>query len=273
MFQTHEKTTLWHSAVAMTVLVYHVAVRQVRKSNGNAVKGLILLVAQNLIMIAAFYALAEFLSMRSAKIRGDLILFVMSGVFMFMTHTKAIAAVASSAGAASSIMKHGPMNTLVVIFGNALGALYSQVFALCVILFVYHAAFMPITIYDPVGAMGMVLLSWASGVAIGVIFLGVKPWAPNMIGILQQTYTRINMFASGKMFLANSTPGVLRQFFDWNPLFHTIDQGRGFTFINYSPHYTSISYPLILTLVLFTVGLMGEFFTRQHVSASWSARN
>ena len=26
--------------------------------------------------------------------------------------------------------------------------------------------------------------------------------------------------------------------FDWNPLFHTIDQARGFTFINYNPHYS-----------------------------------
>ena len=79
------------------------------------------------------------------------------------------------------------------------------------------------------------------------------------------------MIASGKMFVANSMPTSKLAFFDWNPLFHTIDQGRGFIFLNYFPHYSSISYPLTVTAVLMVVGLMGEHYTRKHQSASWSA--
>ncbi|HGG05870.1 MAG TPA: ABC transporter permease, partial [Aliiroseovarius sp.] len=59
--------------------------------------------------------------------------------------------------------------------------------------------------------------------------------------------------------------------FDWNPLFHIIDQARGFAFINYNPHYSSISYPLTVSFVLLMLGFMGESYTRKHVSLSWSA--
>lgn len=56
--------------------------------------------------------------------------------------------------------------------------------------------------------------------------------------------------------------------FDWNPLFHLIDQCRGFTFLNYDPHYSSISYPIYVSLVFLVLGLLGEFYTRRAVSIS-----
>jgi len=59
--------------------------------------------------------------------------------------------------------------------------------------------------------------------------------------------------------------------FDWNPLFHAIDQARGYVFINYNPHYSSISYPMQVSIVLIMVGLMLEFYTRKNASVSWEA--
>ncbi len=55
-------------------------------------------------------------------------------------------------------------------------------------------------------------------------------------------------------------------------MFHVIDQGRGHVFLNYSPHFTSISYPIFFTLTFIVIGLMAEFFTRQYASASWNKR-
>jgi ABC-type polysaccharide/polyol phosphate export permease len=80
------------------------------------------------------------------------------------------------------------------------------------------------------------------------------------------------MIASGKMFLANALPASMIALFEWNPLFHIIDQARGFAFINYNPHYTSWTYALYVSLALTMIGLMGEFYTRRHASASWQAR-
>ena len=141
------------------------------------------------------------------------------------------------------------------------------------VLFIYHAAFTPVTIFDPVGAFGMLMLSWGSGVAIGMVFKAAMPWQPEFFGILSMIYQRANMIASGKMFVANNTPNHILQWFDWNPLFHTIDQGRGFIFLNYNPHNSSLSYPIYVTFVCIVIGLMGEFYTRKHMSASWGARS
>lgn len=60
--------------------------------------------------------------------------------------------------------------------------------------------------------------------------------------------------------------------FSWNPLFHIIDQARGFTFINYNPHYSNWIYPLGFSIIVTMLGFMGEAYTRKHASLSWGAR-
>jgi ABC-type polysaccharide/polyol phosphate export permease len=104
-----------------------------------------------------------------------------------------------------------------------------------------------------------------------MVFLAAKPWAPELVGMITAIYQRVNMIASGKMFVANMLPGSMIALFDWNPLFHCIDQARGTIFLNYNPHYTSVEYPVWLALVCLMIGLMGEFYTRRHASASWNA--
>ena len=80
------------------------------------------------------------------------------------------------------------------------------------------------------------------------------------------------MIASGKMFLANQATAWVRSKFDWNPLYHTIDQARGEIFLNYQPRYTNLEYPIWAVMVCLMIGLMGQFFTRKHASASWGKR-
>jgi ABC-type polysaccharide/polyol phosphate export permease len=92
------------------------------------------------------------------------------------------------------------------------------------------------------------------------------------VGILSMIFQRANMIASGKMFVANAAPTNIRNMFDWNPLFHTIDQARGFMFLNYAPRYTSIEYPIKVSLICILIGLMAEFYTRKYASASWQKR-
>ncbi len=271
MFRVETKRSSLRTALGLFELTYHVAVRSIRKSQGNAIIGLAMNIFQTVLLIVVFYFMMTFLGMRGTAVRGDFVLYLMSGIFLFMTHTKAMGAVMGAEGPTSAIMKHAPMNTIVSILGAALGALYLQMLSVVVILYVYHTVWGPITIEDPIGAMEMLLLSWAAGIAIGTCFLAFRPWAPGFAGMAQSIYSRINMIASGKMFLANTLPHSLRKFFDWNPLFHTIDQARGDVFINYNPHFSSISYPLYLTLIFLVIGLMAEFYTRQYASASWSA--
>ena len=272
MFRPQVKRTKTYAAANLATVIYHSTVRNVRKSHGNALIGLLLNMMQTVILVAAFFVMYKVLGLSRNAVRGDFLLYIMSGIFLFMTHTKALGAVAGSEGPASPMMKHAPMNTMVAISSAALASLYMQFLSVIVVLFIYDVAWKPVEIYEPLGAIAMFLLAWFSGVSIGMIFLAIKPWWPSFTGIATTIYSRANMIASGKMFLANSLPHGKLILFSWNTLFHCIDQARGFTFINYNPHYTSYMYALKLSVVLIMIGLMGEFYTRKNASASWQAR-
>jgi ABC-type polysaccharide/polyol phosphate export permease len=257
------------SAATMFELIFHTAVHNVRIGHQSPIIGLVLSMLQTIMMVAGFYVMFHFAGMRGSAIRGDYILYIFSGIFMFMLHTKAMGAVMKADGPTSNMMKHAPMNTIVAICGSALSALYLQMLALFVVLWFYHSMFNPITIEQPVQVMGMMLTSWGSGAAIGMLFRSASPWNPKLVSVISGLYMRLNMISSGKMFVANTMPSAFVAIFDWNPLFHTIDQGRGFIFLNYNPHYSSITYPIVITLICIVIGLMGEFYTKQYASLSW----
>ncbi|NBO21632.1 MAG: ABC transporter permease, partial [Rhodobacteraceae bacterium] len=180
-----------------------------------------------------------------------------------------IGAVSRAEGPTSSMMKHGPMNTAVSISAASLAALYQQVFSGAVVMYCYHVIWSPITIHDPVGLLGQLVLAWLSGIAIGLIFKGLIPWQPEAFGLLCSVYQRIDVIASGKMFVANQLSAQKLFYFDWNPLFHIIDQARGDIFLNYHPHFSSTFYAIKVSLACALVGLMAEFYTRKYVSVSW----
>jgi ABC-type polysaccharide/polyol phosphate export permease len=272
MFQSRSTSkSFLASAFTIFELTYHGVVRSVRKSHGNALMSILTNMLQEAIFVLAFFAMFEILGLRRTAVRGDFLLYIMSGIFLYMTHTKTMGAVAGAEGPASPMMQHAPMNTIIAILSAAFGALYVQTLSLIAILFIYYTI-VPFEIENAAAAYGMILISWLYGIALGMVFLAIKPWNPGVVSIMSTVYQRANMIASGKMFLANSLPGYMRDMFDWNPLFHLIDQCRGFTFLNYDPHYSSISYPIYVSLVFLVLGLLGEFYTRRAVSISWSAK-
>lgn len=275
MFQKTAPMNRTASAVNIAELIYHNTVRAIRKTHGNAFMSIAVSVFQSLLFVLFFYVMFSVMGLKGLALRGDFVIFLLTGIFMFMTHNKAVGAVLGSEGPASPMMQHAPMNTFISIVSGMLATLYIQTLAVAFILFVYDVAINPYVlreIVDPVPVMGMFLLSWFSGGAVGLVFLALKPWFPGLTGTLSTLYKRANMIASGKMFVANSLPSFMISMFDWNPLFHTIDQARGFAFINYVPRNTNWEYVVYLSLTLVMIGLMGEFYTRKHASASWSAR-
>lgn len=259
------------AALKIADLIFHNTVRAVRKGHRDAVFAIVNAIVQTLIMVMAFYFFIDMMGLRAVAIRGDFLLYVMSGIFVFMVHIKALAAVAGAEGPTSAMMQHLPMSTTVSICSSALSALYTQIISIIAILAGYHLLWTPLEIYQPMGAIAMLLLAWFSGCSVGAVLLALKPWMPQAVNIIQQIYTRVNMFASGKMFVANQLPAYLVAIFTWNPLFHIIDQGRGYIFINYNPLKSNLEYPIIVSVVLLVIGLIGESQTRKHVSLSWTA--
>lgn len=270
MFARRQNRNMVQAALAQLQLVYHQTVANLRRGHRNAFAGLVIQVIQSLIMIGAFMALFLVMGLRSSPVRGDFLIFMMTGIFMFRVHVQTMSSVAMSGRTNMAMTKHEPMTTAVLITAAALSTLYQQVLASAVILGGYYVI-EPFSIADPVGAMGMLLLAWASGAAIGLVLLALIPWAPSVIPLIMRLIQRANMVFSGKMFLANLMPGFMLKMFIWNPLFHICDQARGFAFINYTPMKTSLSFPIYVTLALTMLGLLLEFVTRKHQSLSWSA--
>ncbi len=272
MFQQVKRKSMLQSAFDLAELIYHTVVRNIRKGHSNAIWALVSNMMQAAIFVLAFYMMFMIIGLKTANIRGNFLLYIISGIFLFLIHIKSIGAVFGSEGPSSPMMQHAPMNTVVSISAAAIGVLYIQILTLIVILFIYHVAVTPIEIDKPYGALAMFMIAWLSGVAIGLVLLSLKPWFPGFTKIFSTVFQRVNMIASGKMFVANTMPAYMLPIFIWNPLFHLIDQCRGFIFVNYSPRNTSIEYPIIVTLSLLVIGLMAEFYTRQHASRSWDAR-
>ncbi len=272
MFQQIKQRSTLQTAVSILELIYHATVRDVRKTHGNALLAIGLNILQALVFLAAFYVMFSVLGLRGAALRGDFLLYIMSGIFLFLTHVKTLGAVVGAEGPSSPMMKHAPMTTAISITSAALGALYVQVLTMALILFTYHVAVTPFEVEYPFAAMGMLLLAWFTGAAIGLVLLAIKPWFPTFVATFATVYQRANMIASGKMFVANMLPSYMLKMFDWNPLFHTIDQARGFVFVNYSPHNSNVTYPIVVAITLTMIGLMGEFYTRRRASTSWDAR-
>ena len=271
MFHRQANRTTWESAVRTLEVIYISTVKNLRSEHGSPIIGLLMTLITTLTLIAIFYFMFTLMGRDlTAKIRGDFVLFLMTGVFIFLTHNKAVGSVMGAEGPTSPMMLHEPVSTVTAIASSALATLYNQVFVMIVLLFIYHAAVTPITIEQPVYAFGMLLLGWFTGIAIGILLYSLKPWAPRLVGIISTVYRRANMIASGKMFVANTLPASMVAVFDWNPLFHCIDQARGFTFLNYNPHNTSISYPLYLGLALVMLGLIFEYYTRRMASLHWA---
>lgn len=272
MFEPQQQTSTRSLVFSFLEVTFHASVRKVRQSHGNAVMAIGMSIVQSALFVAAFYFMFTLMGTRAASIRGDFMLYLLSGIYLYLVHIEAVQGVARAENSTSPMMQHAPMNTLVSILAAALSTLYIKTLSLLVILFGLHVLIQPVVFHDWGGAFLMYLLAWGSGVVIGLILMAAKPWMPDAVSLIQMIYVRVNMIASGKMFVANMMPGFMIALFDWNPLFHIIDQARGFTFVNYFPHHTSWQYPLIAILVLLLLGMMGDFYTRKQASASWEAK-
>lgn len=143
MFQLRTQRSPFSGIIALSEVVFHSTVRSVRSKHNNAFIALGLNILQAVLFVAAFYFMFAVMGLRGSAIRGDFLLYVMSGIFLFMTHAKTVGAVAGAEGPSSPMMQHAPMNTMVAILSAALGSLYVQTLSLLIILFVYHVAFPP----------------------------------------------------------------------------------------------------------------------------------
>lgn len=140
MFHPDAPRSTTRTFFGMAELVYHSIVREIRKSHRNALVGLMLNMLQTVMLVMTFYLMFSILGMRGSAIREDFMIYIMSGIFLYMCHTKTVGAMTGAEGPASAMMQHAPMNTAISVLAAALSALYLQLLSLVVV-------FVPISHY------------------------------------------------------------------------------------------------------------------------------
>lgn len=271
MFAPRRNQNMIEAAGSTLALIYYQTVYNLRTDHRNAIVGLLLTILQSAIFMMTFLLIYLIIGVRTSPIRADFMLYIMSGIFMFMVHVQCAGGVAGSHSISNGLLKHDAISPAVLIAAAALAVLYRQMISCIVILWIYHVLVSPVSFDYLPGSIAMYLLCWFCGGCVGLVFLGIRPWSPKGSRIVTTIYQRVNMFASGKMFVANTIPAFLLPWFIWNPLFHLIDQQRGFMFINYTPLKTSPYYPLWFSLAALMLGLLINFTTRKYESLSWGA--
>lgn len=236
--------------------------REFRASSGGAIMSFIKALVQPLTLFFGFFLLYELFG-RAMLIRGDFVLFMITGIMLFMLHIQAVKKLQSETGAQQAgMIFYARGSMLLNILASALHELYLNTVAMVIILGFAYLVRGYLEIYQPMYMIAPLFFAWASGLAVGMVFSAVSPLFPVVSNVFFQFYRRAQMFTSGKMFVANMIPASILPFFDWNPLFHAIDQARGAAFINYLPRNTNIWYPVYFTLAGITIALIVMYALR-----------
>lgn len=95
MFYFERNKSLAGGAFTTLELIYHAVVRSIRSQRSNAVLAVIINIVQILALVTVFYLIMTMIGRVTgiAKIRGNSVLFLLSGVFLFMTHVKTVSGV------------------------------------------------------------------------------------------------------------------------------------------------------------------------------------
>ncbi|MGG7564765.1 ABC transporter permease [Rhodovulum sp. DZ06] len=260
------RASLAREALRFCLLCHALAVQGIaRQSTGSF--GLLAAFATPVALCAGFLAAYEILGLFRPAIRGDVVIFLLTGIYLFQLAARARGAADLNGGGA--LLWHQPVQPALVVWSGALGAFYITVTSMGLILTgaalwrgVPPAA-------DPAGLGAPLLLAWGFGVGSGMVMSGISRYAggAQLMGMLWQ---RAMFLTSGIFFLASAIPGWLRPFFDWNPLFHIIDAMRMAAFVNYGGGDTSLEYAALCVAGLLAVGHALERKVRADFSISRS---
>ena len=260
------RVSVWREGLRFCLLAHALAVQNIaRQATGGF--GLLSAFAMPVAMCAGFLIAYEFIGLFRPAVRGDIVIFLLTGIFLFQMTARSRSAADLNGGGA--LMWHQPVQPALVVWSSAIGTLYVVLTAMAIILtgaWLWRAA-PPVA--DPAGLAAPLLLAWLFGIGSGMAISGIARYAGGgqIMGVM---WTRAMFLTGGVFFLASTVPGWMRPWFDWNPLFHIIDQMRAAAFVNYAGGDTSLSYAAKVVAGLLLVGHALERKVRADFSISRS---
>ncbi len=255
MFTTARHSRFWSGFGSFAAVCYHSTVRDLRRGHANALVAILSEMLQAVILLLVILAFLNVLNLGQMALRGNAMLSILTGVFLFLIHTRTVTKVASAAASPTALF-HRPLSALALYIAAAASGLYIHIASLFLVGLAIHVAFAPIVVDNPARTVTCLMVAWLSGFGVGVLAAAIRPLAPKAIQIAASFYARGNMVFSGKMLLAGGLSAAVLKYFLWNPLFHIIDQARGAIFINYTATTTNLTYPAIFGAACFLLGLI-----------------
>lgn len=98
MFEARQTNTMRRSLFSMLEVTYHASVQKVRSSHHNAVWAIMISILQAGMFVGGFYLMFYFIGAREAKLRGDFMMYLLSGIYLYLCHIRAVAAVSAAKG-------------------------------------------------------------------------------------------------------------------------------------------------------------------------------
>ena len=232
------------------------AVREIARQGRTLGRALIGAAVQNAMLVGGFLVLAQLTGFGGTGLRGDLLAYLLAGVFLFNLHAKAMSAAMSSADAlpAGRLYHTDP---LIQATGGAIGAAYLQLVSAAGLILAYHALVSPIEA-AMTAPLPLLAASWISGLGIGLVLLRIKARAPGLASMAAMGWMRVGMVTSGAMFVANALPGAFLAWVTWSPIFHAVDQARGLAFANYVARHSEAWPAYAFAALAILVGLVAN---------------
>ncbi|MEL6426360.1 MAG: hypothetical protein AAFQ33_13005, partial [Pseudomonadota bacterium] len=165
----HRNRTLWEATQSFLDVLYISIVREFRSATGGAMLAFLMAIAQPMLLFAVFWIAYTILG-RTGLIRGDFLLFMMTGIFLFIVHIKAVQVMKKSGGGLSGMIFYAKTSAMLGILASAIHALYLNILAITVIMGTAYLLRGYLEVYDPAGLIGPFFFAWTSGLAVGVLF-------------------------------------------------------------------------------------------------------
>ncbi len=179
MSAPRNRTSILVGAFNFIDLLFYCIVREVRSdSGGHPVLGIVMAVAKTLSMIMVFYIAFDIAGIRASPIRGDSMLYLLSGFLLFFLHNSGVSKVVGSNSFVGPLQQHAPMKPILAIAAATLATLYLHILAVLIVLLGLYLFRGSVKIHDPAGLLLPFFLAWASGVVIGLVLMSMKPFAP-----------------------------------------------------------------------------------------------
>lgn len=265
MYRPYENphATLWNGIQNFAFLMWALTVREIRQNSGGPAIGVLKGIGVALAFCLAFYFIMTFAGLTGLAVRGDLMIFIIIGIGFFFAAKMTLMASLQAMTGSWDMAAHPHLSPVLFVYAKSMSIYYNYFIAIVILYLGNGMLGGSYQLQSPIMFFPLFTLCWLCGMGAGMV-LGFLMFYFSWAQMFKRIFLKIMFITSGKFTNANVIPNEVLPFFTWNPMFHLIDQMRGAAFVNYTPHNTNLTYPIIVMFFLVVGGhILHDYMLRQ----------